>query len=140
MRTQNFTKLRDRLLATVPDAPARLADARQRTLREIEGYRQSLRQIRKARDVTQLELAAGLGVSQAQVSRIENQAALYLSTLKTCLAAIGAELELVAVFSDGTRVALTLSDLTERGLQSAEKQQTELALPTGAGEPAPAAT
>lgn len=136
MRTHNFSKLHQRLIDTVPDAPARLAEARDRTLREIESYRKTLAQIRRARDVTQAEVAEGIGVSQAQVSRIESQADLYLSTLERYLEAVGADLELIAVFSDGTRVPLTLADLTERGLLQAEAEQTELTAPAGISEPA----
>ena len=65
-----------------------------------------------ARALTQAQLAKALNVSQAQVSRIEHQADLYLSTLESYIAAMGGSLELVAVFDD-TRVVLTLSELAD---------------------------
>ena len=126
MRTHKFNELRDRLMQTVPDAPARMAEARRGALNEIEAYRKTLAEVRRARSVTQTEVAKALGVSQAQVSRIEHQPDLYLSTLEKYLAAIGARLELAAVFDNGTRVLLQPGDLTEEGLREAEAQRTEL--------------
>jgi hypothetical protein len=42
---------------------------------------QSLAELRRARGVTQAQQAEALDVPQSQVSRIEHQAALYISTL-----------------------------------------------------------
>lgn len=106
----------DKLAARVkgrPGAAERLEEVRRKTRREGEAYRQTLTQVRKARQVTQRKLAETLGVSQAQVSQWENQPDLYLSTLEKYLAAIGAELELTAVLPDGTRVLLTLEELAK---------------------------
>ena len=50
-------------------------------------------------------LAEILGMTQANISRIEHEEDLYLSTLRGYLAALGAELEVNAVFPDG-KVAL----------------------------------
>lgn len=63
--------------------------------------------MRRARALTQTQLARALDVSQAQVSRIESQADLYLSTLESYLGAMGGHLELVGVF-DGVRGPLSL--------------------------------
>ncbi len=46
-------------------------------------------------------MAEILGVTQANISRIEHEEDLYLSTLRGYLAALGAELEVNAVFPDG---------------------------------------
>ena len=61
-------------------------------------YDRTLPELRRARSFTQAQLAKVLGASQAQVSRIENQADLYLSTLAGYVAAFGGELQLRAVF------------------------------------------
>ncbi len=52
--------------------------------------------------VTQQELAGKLGMSQTNVSRIERQDDLYLSTLGRYIAALGGHLDLTAVFPDRT--------------------------------------
>jgi transcriptional regulator with XRE-family HTH domain len=104
------------------DRRARLADpqvaqaaveARAELGRREEDYRRTLGQLRNARRLTQVQLAAILGVSQAQVSRVENQADLYLSTLRSYVQAMGGELELRAVFPDGQAAAITLAELLD---------------------------
>jgi ribosome-binding protein aMBF1 (putative translation factor) len=60
---------------------------------------------------TQAQLAATLNVPQSQISRIEHQAELYISTLARYLEAMGGHLELIGVF-DNQRVLLSLGDLT----------------------------
>jgi hypothetical protein len=50
-------------------------------------------------------MAEILGVTQANISRIEHEEDLYLSTLRSYVAALGGELEVNAVFADG-KVAL----------------------------------
>ncbi|MGH2514124.1 MAG: helix-turn-helix domain-containing protein, partial [Ktedonobacterales bacterium] len=52
-----------------------------------------------------------LGVPQSQVSRMERQAELYVSTLARYLEAMGGRLELWGVFED-RRVPLSLGNLT----------------------------
>ena len=51
--------------------------------------------IRRATGLTQVELAAILGVGQAQVSKIERQDDMLISTLASYLAALGFEAKLV---------------------------------------------
>jgi len=61
--------------------------------------------------MTQVELAAVLGVGQAQVSKIERQSDMLLSTLASYLAALGVDAELVVKTGDGT----VTCDLTADG-------------------------
>lgn len=63
-------------------------------------------EIRRRRGVTQIELADALGVRQPNVSRIERQEDLFVSTLRQYVEALGGELELSAVFG-GQRITLT---------------------------------
>lgn len=58
------------------------------------------------RGTTQVALAAALGMSQGNVSRIEHQDDVFLSTLREHVAALGGTLEVAAVFPDGGRVDL----------------------------------
>ncbi len=55
---------------------------------------------RKGIGITQAEVARALGVSKARVSAMERQRDVYLSTLAQYVAAIGGQLEVVAVFGD----------------------------------------
>jgi DNA-binding XRE family transcriptional regulator len=66
----------------------------------------ALTQIRQQRGVTQRDLASRLGVSQANVSRIEREDDVYVSTLRRYVEALGGELEITAVFGD-ERVSLS---------------------------------
>ena len=61
----------------------------------------ALADLRAQRGVTQQDVAGKLGVTQANISRIEHEEDLYLSTLRSYVAALGGELEVNAVFADG---------------------------------------
>lgn len=61
----------------------------------------ALAELREAREATQRTLAGRMGVSQANVSRIEHEEDVYLSTLRSYVEALGGRLELRAVFPDG---------------------------------------
>jgi transcriptional regulator with XRE-family HTH domain len=61
-----------------------------------------LTKLRESRDLTQVELASALDVSQARVSRLERQDDLYLSTLAEYVRAMGGELRVSVVFPDET--------------------------------------
>jgi len=58
--------------------------------------------VRRRRGVRQSTIANGLDVSQPNVSRIESEEDLYLSTLARYVAALGGRLEINAVFDDET--------------------------------------
>jgi DNA-binding XRE family transcriptional regulator len=62
----------------------------------------ALAELRERRGETQVSVAEQLGTTQANVSRIERQDDLYLSTLSGYVAALGGRLELRAVFDDQT--------------------------------------
>lgn len=70
----------------------------------------TLRDLRKARDLTQERMAEMLGIGQDSVSRLEQRSDLLLSTLRGYVHAMGGSLDLVARFPD--RPAVTLSGLT----------------------------
>lgn len=95
-----WSEIRDRRLPAGEDRE-RLAAARRDIDEELAAHARSLKDLRRARELTQAQLAASLSVSQAQVSRIETQTDLYLSTLRSYVRAMGGELELRAVFPDG---------------------------------------
>ena len=61
----------------------------------------ALAEIREGRDLTQTDVARVLETSQANVSRVEHERDLYLSTLAHYVAALGGTLKVSAVFADG---------------------------------------
>jgi ribosome-binding protein aMBF1 (putative translation factor) len=94
-----------------PERQRRVESARREVEEEQRAVEQSLGELRRARLYTQEQLAESLGMPQSQVSRIERQTDLYVSTLVRYVEAMGGRLELVGVFDD-LRVPLTLGDLT----------------------------
>lgn len=89
-----YKQLRDKVLSD----PARAA--------RVNGHRQAmedalaLAEIREQRELTQTDVARVLSTSQANVSRIERQRDLYLSTLAHYVEALGGTLKVSAVFDD----------------------------------------
>jgi transcriptional regulator with XRE-family HTH domain len=61
-----------------------------------------LSSIRQAAGVTQVQLAAAMNTSQGQISRIERQSDMLLSTLSSYLTALGADAQLVVEVGDQT--------------------------------------
>ena len=76
---------------------------------ELIAEEMTLRDLRKARDLTQVQLAATLGIGQDNIARLEQRSDLLLSTLASYVNAMGGSLKLVVVFPD--RAPVTLSSL-----------------------------
>ncbi len=68
--------------------------------------------IRRAIGLTQTELAASLGVGQAQISKLERQDDMLISTLAAYLAALGVDAKIVVELGDQT---ITYDLVTGRG-------------------------
>ena len=66
----------------------------------------TLRELRKARKLTQVRMAKALGITQDGVSRLEQRSDLLLSTLRRTVEAMGGSLSLVAEFPDRPPVVL----------------------------------
>lgn len=58
--------------------------------------------MRRSSGLTQVELAAILGVGQAQISKLERQSDMLISTLSAYLAAIGADAYVVVEVGEQT--------------------------------------
>jgi DNA-binding XRE family transcriptional regulator len=67
----------------------------------------TLRELRRARKLTQVRMAKTLGITQDSVSRLESRSDLLLSTLRKTIEAMGGNLTLVAEFPDSKPVILT---------------------------------
>ncbi|MDE0076903.1 MAG: helix-turn-helix transcriptional regulator [Caldilineaceae bacterium] len=66
----------------------------------------TLRELRKARALTQATVARELGISQDAISRLEKRSDLLLSTLRRTVEAMGGSLSLIARFPDRPPVEL----------------------------------
>lgn len=81
---------------------------------ELISEEMTLRDLRKARALTQVELAKALDIGQEQVSRIEQKSDMLLSTLADYVRAMGGDLRLIAEFPDRPPVfLLNLADVFE---------------------------
>jgi DNA-binding transcriptional regulator YiaG len=97
MARTKFSELRKDVEAR-PGAAERLAAKRAETLEEIQLY-----ELRHREAVSQVELAGRLDVTQGAISKLEHSDDVRVSTLRQYLEALGARLELVAVFDDEDR-------------------------------------
>src|SRR5580658_11292340 len=82
------------------DVLAKLPKRRQRAIKkraaELIAEEATLRQLREARERSQVELAEKLHINQAAVSKLERRTDMYLSTLRSYIEAMGGKLEIVA--------------------------------------------
>jgi DNA-binding XRE family transcriptional regulator len=80
------------VVAALPEARRARVEARAREfIEEVE----SLSELRRMAGKAQVEIASALRVKQPSISKIEKQADMYLSTLRSYVEAIGGKLELV---------------------------------------------
>jgi uncharacterized protein (UPF0254 family) len=109
----------DQLLAD-PQLAADVADAHASAEEMDRVYAMNLAMIRKAAQMTQVEVGRKLGVGQGVVSRLEHRDDMLLSTLYDYLMATGAEGAGIVVVVNGNRIELDLGRLRNQpGQQSA---------------------
>ncbi len=89
---KKFEELRAKM---TPEAQSRAAARAEALMVEMQ-----LRDLRKARQVTQVDVAKAMSVEQAAVSKLERRDDMYVSTLSAYVKALGGELKLVASFPD----------------------------------------
>jgi len=89
--TQNFS----------PERRKRIDEEKSRLLREMR-----LHELRRARELTQQDLAERLQVNQPAVAKMEQRADVYVSSLRHYIEAVGGRLKVVAEFPEG-EVAIT---------------------------------
>lgn len=96
-----------------PPYKAARAAAAQRAERRRAAYGEALAALRRARSLTQVAVAQRLGVAQGEVSRIEHQGDLLLSTLARYVDGMDGELSLLVRFGDGQTIEFSsvLEDL-----------------------------
>lgn len=101
MAHRNFNELRARMS---PESRARVEARVRETLKEM-----ALSELRKAKEVTQQELADALNIGQGEVSKLESRADMHLSTLAGVVSALGGKLTLRAEFPDGESYRIVLA-------------------------------
>jgi DNA-binding XRE family transcriptional regulator len=80
---------------------------------ELIAEEMTLRELRRARKLTQVSVAKALGITQDSVSRLEKRSDILLSTLRKTVQVMGGSLSLVAEFPD--RGPVVLSGIAEVG-------------------------
>lgn len=88
-----FSELRAKMK---PDALEKAAGLSQAMLDEMP-----LQELRRARALSQEQLAKTLGIKQASVSKLERRTDMYIQTLRNYIEAVGGQLEITAKFPDG---------------------------------------
>src|SRR3954451_5010289 len=82
----------------VAKLPKKQQQAINKRTTELIAEEATLRQVREARERSQVEMAAKLHIKQAAVSKLERRTDMYLSTLRSYIEAMGGKLEIVARF------------------------------------------
>ena len=88
--------------------------------------------LRDAKQLTQVQIAQLLKISQGAVSKVERRTDMFVSTLRNYVRAIGGDLEIRAVFPDGD-VLIDQFDGTRRkepSPRAASKREERKHLPT----------
>lgn len=105
------------MAANVDDIIKKLSAAQRKKVEaraaELIAEEMTLRELRHARQLTQVRMAKKLGITQDSVSRLEKRSDLLLSTLRKTVEAMGGNLSLVAEFPD--RAPVVLSGIAEDG-------------------------
>jgi transcriptional regulator with XRE-family HTH domain len=83
---------------------------------ELIAEEMTLQELRRARKLTQVNVAKRLGISQDGVSRLEKRSDILLSTLRKTIEVLGGNLSLVAEFPD--RAPVVLSGIAEPGTEA----------------------
>jgi transcriptional regulator with XRE-family HTH domain len=95
---RNYKELQEKM------DPASRADNGRGVRDELQ--RMALDELRSAKRLTQADMAEMLDVPQSSISRIEQRADMYLSTLRNYVHAMGGALQIQAIFPDGGTVVI----------------------------------
>lgn len=112
---QAFVRGNERIdrLSKRPDLVEGVARTRRQMAEADRAYATGLAALRRAAELTQVDVAQRLGVSQAAVSRMEQPHDMLLSTLNAYLTAVGAHATLLVHLDGGGEVALDLAGFAQ---------------------------
>ncbi|MDQ0469596.1 XRE family transcriptional regulator [Labrys wisconsinensis] len=102
--------------------PAERAESERRAERMAARYL-TLQQLRKARDLTQVQLARILHKDQVSISQLEKRSDMLLSTLRSYVEAMGGRLDLVVQFEGREPVVLSGLGDEEAGSPASAQDQ-----------------
>lgn len=108
----------DEVIGALP--PDQQRDIETKAARLIE-REMTLRDLRKAHELTQTRMAEALHISQDGVSRIEKRSDFLLSTLRSYVEAMGGQLRLIAEFPG--REPVTIAGLDSLGLDQKPRRR-----------------
>jgi len=100
--------LLDEVMAALPAKRRVKVEAKGRELLKKIDRRATLKEMRKARRISQTTLAEAIGVKQMQVSRLEKRRDPRISTLKRSIEALGGQLTMIATFPDQEPMVLVV--------------------------------
>ena len=98
-----------------PERRRRIDETKKELLAEMP-----LHELRRARALTQQELAQMLKVNQPAISKLEQRADVYISSLRSYIEAVGGKLKIVADFPEGEVAITNFADVGED--ESTQKQ------------------
>jgi predicted XRE-type DNA-binding protein len=101
MATRTWREIRAERSKVTPDRQAAIDNAVR-----TEVARMHLAELRRARHLSQVQIAETLDMRQGDVSRLERQTDMYLSTLARFVAASGGRLRIVAEYEDADPVEI----------------------------------
>jgi transcriptional regulator with XRE-family HTH domain len=106
----------DQIIAGLPpERQARIDTSYRELKQEVEG----LRALRRLAGKAQRDIATALKIKQPSVSKIEKQADMYLSTLRSYIEAIGGELDLIVRLPEQPAFRLRhLGDVFEKAAEA----------------------
>lgn len=109
--TEKFTRGNGRLAKALsdPDRRARVDAIRGEMRQADRAHKMGLAAVRKAANLTQVELAQRMGIGQAALSGMENRGDLLLSTLASYLEAAGAQDVLITARIGDSIIEMPLS-------------------------------
>jgi transcriptional regulator with XRE-family HTH domain len=99
--------------AWLKDQPAERRAAIEARAQELIAEEMTIRDLRKARALTQKRVAEQMKVTQESISRMEKRSDVLLSTLSSYVAAMGGSLQLVATFPGRPPVVISGFDHLE---------------------------
>ena len=104
-----------------PERRQRIAEIKSELLAEMP-----LHELRRARALTQGDMAKILKVNQPAVSKLEQRADIYVSSLRSYIEAVGGKLKIVAEFPEGEVAITNFSEVGETEAVSREIEDERL--------------
>jgi DNA-binding XRE family transcriptional regulator len=121
---ENQTRFYNTVIGKLPPARQQKVEAR---VQDLIAEELTLQDIRKARKLTQEQMATVLNIGQDSISRLEKRSDMMLSTMRSYIEAMGGSLELVARFPKRAPVIITsMKDLSPQPKPALKRKKPEL--------------